>query len=95
MSSRKSPVYPGLFYIGTFATIGAELEAGIYAPLALRISELNSQSGIVTRKGVSSSPASRAFIELLKENDIKSSVLEKELIESLGPPVQIQMPDQH
>lgn len=73
--------------IGTFGTLAPEIDAGIYSALPLRIPELKSQYGIVARKGVSSSPTSRAFIELLIENDQKSSVLETELIESLGSPV--------
>ena len=73
--------------IGTFGTLAPEIDAGIYSALPLRIPGLKSQYGIVTRKGVSSSPTSRAFIELLLENDQESSVLETQLIASLGSPI--------
>ncbi|RLA46873.1 MAG: hypothetical protein DRR06_03965 [Gammaproteobacteria bacterium] len=76
--------------VGTFATLAPEIKAGIFSALPLRISELKSQYGIVTRKGVSSSPTARAFMALLVESDQESSVLETAFIDSLGPPISTQ-----
>ena len=71
--------------IGTYGALASELEVGLLVALPFRIPELESCYDIVKRKGLSLSPAARAFIEILIETDQEQSILETDWIESLGP----------
>ena len=73
--------------IGTYGALASELEAGLLVALPFRIPELESYYDIVKRKGLSLSPAARAFIEILIETDQEQSILEVDLIDSLGPAI--------
>lgn len=73
--------------IGTYGALASELEVGLLVALPFRIPELESSYDIVKRKGLSLSPAARAFIEILIETDKEQSILETDLIESLGPAI--------
>ena len=73
--------------IGTYGTLSPELEAGLFVTLPFRIPELTTFYNIVKRKRLSLSPAARDFIEILIETDKEQSILESDLIESLGPAI--------
>jgi len=73
--------------IGTYGALASELEVGLLVALPFRIPELESNYDIVKRKGLSLSPAARAFIEILIETDKEQSIEESALIESLGPEI--------
>jgi len=73
--------------IGTYGTLAPELKVGLFSALPFRIPQLGTHHDIVKRKGLSLSPAARAFIEVLIEVDEEQSILEADLIESLGPEI--------
>ena len=73
--------------LGTYGTLAAELEAGLFVALPFRFPELQSLYDIAIKKGLSLSPAARTFIEILTEIDEEQSILETDLIESLGPEI--------
>ena len=73
--------------LGTYGTVASELEAGLFVALPFRFPELQSLWDIAIKKGISLSPAAKAFIEILTEIDKEQSLLETELIESLGPEI--------
>ena len=75
--------------IGTYGTLASELEAGLFVALPFRIPELRSNYDIVKRKGLSLSPAALDLIEVLIETDKEQSILETDLIKSLGPKVSV------
>ncbi|MEA3303774.1 MAG: LysR family transcriptional regulator [Pseudomonadota bacterium] len=73
--------------LGTYGALALELEAGLLVALPFYIPELESSYDIVKRKGLSLSPAAWALIEILIETDQEQSILETDLIESLGPAI--------
>jgi len=73
--------------IGTYGTLASELEAGLFVALPFRIPELRTDYDIVKRKGLSLSPAARDLIDLLIRTDKEQSILEADLITSLGPEI--------
>lgn len=70
--------------IGTYGTLASELEAGLFVALPFRIPELRTDYDIVKRKGLSLSPAARDLIDFLIKIDKEQSILEADLITSLG-----------
>jgi len=75
--------------LGTYGTLAPELKAGLFTALPFRIPNLVTHHDIVKRKGLSLSPAARALIEVLIEVDKEQSILEADLIESLGSEITI------
>lgn len=75
--------------IGTYGTLASELEAGLFVALPFRIPELRTDYDIVKRKGLSLSPAARDLIDILIETDKEQSILEADLIKSLGPKISV------
>jgi len=74
--------------IATYGTLASELDSGLFVALPFHIPKLKSAYDIVKRKALSSSPAARKLIEILIETDDEQSVLEIDLIKSLGPEIQ-------
>ena len=70
--------------IATFGMLASELKAGLLTALPFRISGLCTGYDIVKRKGLSLSPSAIAFIEVLIEIDEEQSVLEANLVKTLG-----------
>ena len=75
--------------IGTLGIVAKELECDLLKVLPFRVKALSTDHHIVKRSGVSLSPSARAFIQILVEVDEERSVMEAELIESLGPDITI------
>jgi len=73
--------------LGTYGTLASELEAGLFATLPFRIPELRTNYDIVKRKMSPFSPAAREFAEILIGIDKEQSILEADLIKSLGPQI--------
>lgn len=73
--------------IGTFGTLEAELDAGMYAVLPIRICGFSTFYNIVKRKNLTASPAARAFMKMLVETDMKQTDKEVKLVTSLGPEI--------
>ena len=73
--------------IGTFGIVASELKNGSIKTLPFRIPGLTTDHHIVTRKGISLSPSTQAFINILVEVDNERSIMEVDLVESLGPEV--------
>jgi len=75
--------------IATLGIVAQELECDLLKVLPFRVKALSTDHHIVKRKGVSLSPSARAFIEILLEVDKERSVMEADLVESLGPDITI------
>ena len=73
--------------IATFAMLAPELKAGLYEKLPFHIPELCSAYDIIKRRKLSLTPTAIAFMEILVEIDKEQSVLEADLVKSLGPPI--------
>jgi len=73
--------------IGTLGIVAQELKYDLLKVLPFRVNALSTDHHIIRRKGVSLSPSARAFIEILIEVDKERSVMEADLIESLGPDI--------
>jgi len=85
LATMKATVsYSDSIGLGTYGTLASELEVGLFVALPFRIPELRTDYDIVKRKVRSFSPAARELIEMLIEMDKEQSILEVELIESLG-----------
>lgn len=73
--------------IGTYGTLASDLEAGLFVALPFRIPAMKTGYDIVKRTGLSLSPAARDLMDILIEIDKEQSMLEADLIESLGPDI--------
>lgn len=70
--------------VATFGMLSPELKVGLYKMLPFRIPQLCSGYDIIKRKGMTLNPAAMAFMDVLIEIDKEQSVLELDLVESLG-----------
>ena len=73
--------------IGTLGIVSQELDCDLLRVLPFRVLALRTDHHILKRRGVSSSPSARAFIEILIEIDNEKAIKEVDLIESLGPDI--------
>jgi len=73
--------------LGTFGILEQELESGLFKTLPFYMPALKTDHHIVMRKGLSLSPSAKAFIEFLIIRDNELSILEADLIKSLGPAI--------
>jgi len=73
--------------VATFGMLAPELKAGLYKMLPIHIPELRTGYDIIKRRGFHLTPTAIAFMEVLIEIDKEQSVMELDLIESLGPAI--------
>lgn len=67
----------------SYGALANELAAGLYRTIPIRFQELNTQYGILTRRGLCLTPTSRALIELLISVDKEQTIDEHQFISSL------------
>lgn len=76
--------------IGTYGTMARELKAGLFVALPFRIPGLRTDYDIVKRKSLTLSPAASDLTDLIIDYDKQQSVLEIDLLRSLGPEKEVQ-----
>jgi len=70
--------------LATYGMLAEDLASGRFAALPFQVPEVRTGYGLVTRKGLSLSPAATALIQSLVDINAEQSVRDRQFVETLG-----------